>query len=197
MKINSALAATPVIKPAVFISLGSPGIKYFPPDIEPPHLTPSSLSPSNCFPPSCAVCQLKWLPPSLAPSVAFSYSHLHVHALAVRPVGWWDWSTMPCFIICQSEGWLPHAMGTHVGVVLAVTHARRVHARKQNTHRACASPPDFDTLQTYMHTYTLETWLKGIENPKIIMESAPCGSWCGWICIFLLDEACVYSGILA
>ena len=47
VKINSSLAAPPVIKPAVFISLGSPCIKNVPLDIKsPPHLPPSFASAS-------------------------------------------------------------------------------------------------------------------------------------------------------
>lgn len=62
----------------------------------------------------------------------------------------------------QMQAHIPE--GKHV--VLVVTHTRRVHAHEQNTHRARTSPPDFDTLQTHMHTCTLETWLKGIENTR-------------------------------
>lgn len=84
-------------------------------------------------------------------------------------------------------------MGTHVCEhELVVTHAHWVHAHKQNAYRACVSFR-FDTLQTYMHVNTPETWLKGIENTHIILDAAPRGS----CCTLLLGEAGIYGGILA
>lgn len=93
---------------------------------------------------------------------------------------------MPCFITCQSEGWFPPAVGTRVctcaGVYMPVgvgvgCDARETGTRSQAKHtQAHTSPPGFDTLQTYMHTCTLETWLRGIENTHIILDGTPHGS---------------------
>lgn len=96
--------------------------------------------------------------------------------------------------------WLPHAIGAHVcehmqACIPAGTHvdgldAQQIYTHKQ-THTVCASPADFDTLQTYMQRCTLETWLKGFENTHIFLDSAPRGS----IRILSLSGACVCVGI--
>lgn len=96
-KINPSLVVPPVINPVVFISHGSFCIKHIPLDIS----SAIFCSSSQQF--------VSWCDrlPLSPPSVAFSSAHLHLHALAVRPLGSWDWSTIPWFITHQAEVWLP------------------------------------------------------------------------------------------
>lgn len=50
----------------------------------------------------------------LPPPVAFNYSHLHVHALAVWPVSRWDWSTTQRHVLLHvSQRQRPYAVGIH------------------------------------------------------------------------------------
>lgn len=74
----------------------------------------TSLYISPIPPPFPVVCQMKWLLLSSTPSVVFSYSHLHVHALAVRPASRWDWSTTQRHVLLHvSRRQEPDAMGTY------------------------------------------------------------------------------------
>ncbi len=74
----------------------------------------TSLYISPIPPPFPVVCQMKWLLLSPTPSVVFSYSHLHIHALAVRPASRWDWSTTQRHVLLHvSRRQEPDAMGTY------------------------------------------------------------------------------------
>lgn len=50
----------------------------------------------------------------LPPPVAFNYSHLHIHALAVWPASRWDWSTTQQHVLLHvSQRQRPYAVGIH------------------------------------------------------------------------------------
>lgn len=82
----------------------------------------TSLYISPIPPPFPVVCQMKWLLLSPTPSVVFSYSHLHVHALAVRPASRWDWSTTQRHVLLHvSRRQEPDAMGTYTRTHMCIT----------------------------------------------------------------------------
>ncbi len=87
-----------------------------------PQLAYTSLYISPIPPPFLVVCQMKWLLLSPTPSVVFSYSHLHVHALAVRPASRWDWSTTQRHVLLHvSRRQEPDSMGTYTRTHMCIT----------------------------------------------------------------------------
>ncbi len=81
---------------------------------------------------------MKWLLLSPTPSVVFSYSHLHVHALAVRPASRWDWSTTQRHVLLHvSRRQEPDSMGTYTRTHMCITRYTcnvTVHLHEPHTH---------------------------------------------------------------